>query len=49
MCTCSCCGDALERIRFDRELHYACSCLDYSEHERCDCEFCLWAMSVNRR
>jgi hypothetical protein len=48
MCTCTCCEDALERLRFDCELRDACDCLGSPEWERCECEFCLWVMSVNR-
>jgi hypothetical protein len=47
MCTCSCCEDAQERLKFDRELRDACSCAWYQEEEQCDCSFCLWAVSIN--
>lgn len=44
MCTCTCCEDALERLKFGMALQDACYCDLYDEPERCDCGFCLWAI-----
>lgn len=44
-CTCTCCADALERIKFERELIRACNCADYAPDEQCDCDFCVWALT----
>ena len=46
MCTCTCCEDALERVKFDRELLDACDCCFAEPDERCDCDFCLWALTL---
>lgn len=45
MCTCTCCADALERVRCDRVLLDACTCHLYLTDEQCDCDFCLWAVA----
>ena len=44
MCSCTCCADALERIKFERVLLDACSCPWCPPDEQCDCSFCLWAI-----
>jgi hypothetical protein len=48
MCPCICCEDALERLRCGREVSEACNCLDYEPGERCDCDFCAWAVDFPR-
>ena len=45
MCPCTCCADALERVKFDRELVIACDCVYVPEDEQCDCAFCTWALA----
>jgi hypothetical protein len=37
----------LERIKFDRELAYACHCHLYEPDEQCDCAFCISMIKQN--
>ena len=43
-CRCTCCADAIERARTDRNPLDGCNCIDYQAAEQCDCRLCQVAL-----